>query len=62
MHEAQAEWVLRRAPSPDPADFDADDYVDLPGQAPDATATLWSLRRINLQPALSAKGRHRETQ
>ena len=36
MHEAQAEWVLRQAPSPDLGDFA--DEVDLPGQAPDAAA------------------------
>ena len=34
MHEAQAEWVLRTAPSPEPEDFA--DAFDLPGQAPDA--------------------------
>ena len=34
MHEAQAEWVLRTAPSPEPEDFV--DAFDLPGQAPDA--------------------------
>ena len=36
MHEAQAEWVLRHAPSLDPGDFA--DKFDLPGQAPDAAA------------------------
>ena len=36
MHEAQGEWALRWAPSPDPED--SDDYVNLPGQAPDADA------------------------
>ena len=36
MHEAQAEWVLLRAPSPDPANFNIDDF-DLPGQIPDNT-------------------------
>ena len=34
MHEAQAEWCLRTAPSPEPVDF-GDDF-DLPGQAPAA--------------------------
>ena len=34
MHEAQAEWVLRPAPSPELDDF-ADGF-DLPGQAPNA--------------------------
>ena len=36
MHEAQGEWVLRQAPSPDPGDFV--DEFDLPGQAPDTAA------------------------
>ena len=27
MHEAQEEWVLRRAPSPDPFDLDLNDNV-----------------------------------
>ena len=39
MHEAQGEWALRWAPSPDPEDFDADDFFDLLGQAPDAATT-----------------------
>ena len=34
MHEAQAEWCLRTAPSPEPEDFG--DAFDLPGQAPNA--------------------------
>ena len=37
MHEAQAKWILRSAPSPEPEDFA--DAFDLPGQAPDAAAT-----------------------
>ena len=39
MHKAQGEWALRWAPSPDPEDSDADNYVNLPGQAPDAATT-----------------------
>ena len=34
MHEAQAEWCLRAAPSPDPEPFE--DAFDLPGEAPAA--------------------------
>ena len=34
MHEAQAEWVLRHLPSPDPGDFA--NGLGLPGQAPNA--------------------------
>ena len=34
MHEAQAEWCLRTAPSPDPEDFG--DAFDLPGEPPAA--------------------------
>ena len=34
MHEAQAEWCLRTAPSPEPEDFG--DAFDLPDQAPNA--------------------------
>ena len=36
MHEAQAEWCLRTAPSPDPEDFG--DAFDLPGEPPAAAA------------------------
>ena len=34
MHEAQAEWCLRAAPSPDPEAFE--DTFDLPGKPPAA--------------------------
>ena len=34
MHEAQAEWCLRAAPSPEPEPFE--DAFDLPGEAPAA--------------------------
>ena len=34
MHEAQAEWCLRAAPSPEPELFE--DAFDLPGEAPAA--------------------------
>ena len=34
MHEAQAEWCLRAAPSPDPEAFE--DAFDLPGEPPAA--------------------------
>ena len=34
MHEAQAEWYVRAAPSPDPEPFE--DAFDLPGEVPAA--------------------------
>ena len=45
MHEAQAEWCLRTAPSPDPEDFG--DTFDLPGEPPAAANAQWFVIRNN---------------